>query len=186
METSGLPYFTQVKIIQVTVAIAGAMVVVAKMEASCGPVGCSRAVETVPAKPEDEAAEGTDDNVMSRDARSWRCRPCLYLPRRGPSIAGTDQCAEAANHMDGRRNLRNHGSPSEPASRRPRPSVLQSDIPLQKSRRSKYSRIRSWYVLPWLRKRWLRLVAQNTRLNTKVRPVEICVICDDAESSGFR
>ena len=33
METSGLPYFTQVKIIQVTVAIAGAMVVVAKMEA---------------------------------------------------------------------------------------------------------------------------------------------------------
>ena len=34
METSGLPYLSQVKIITVTVAIAGATVVVRKMESS--------------------------------------------------------------------------------------------------------------------------------------------------------
>ena len=34
MDTSGLPYLIQVKIIQVTVATAGAMVVVAKIDAS--------------------------------------------------------------------------------------------------------------------------------------------------------
>ena len=52
METSGLPYFTQVKIMQVTVAIAGAMVVVAKMEASCGPLVAAAPLNPLPAKPE--------------------------------------------------------------------------------------------------------------------------------------
>ena len=35
IETSGFPYLSQVKIIQVTVAIAGATVVVRKIEPSC-------------------------------------------------------------------------------------------------------------------------------------------------------
>ena len=35
METSGLPYFTQVKIIHTTVAIAGEIVVVTKIEPNC-------------------------------------------------------------------------------------------------------------------------------------------------------
>jgi len=35
METSGLPYFSQVKTMQTKVAIAGAMVVVTKIEPSC-------------------------------------------------------------------------------------------------------------------------------------------------------
>ena len=38
METSGLPYFNQVKIIQTKVATAGAIVVVTNIEANCGPV----------------------------------------------------------------------------------------------------------------------------------------------------
>ena len=35
IETSGFPYLTQVKIMQVTVATAGAIVVVTKMEPNC-------------------------------------------------------------------------------------------------------------------------------------------------------
>ena len=46
METSGLPYLIQVKIIHTTVATAGAIVVVTKMEASC-----SRLVAAAPLKP---------------------------------------------------------------------------------------------------------------------------------------
>ena len=46
METSGLPYLIQVKIIHTTVAIAGAMVVVTKMDPSC-----STLVAAAPLKP---------------------------------------------------------------------------------------------------------------------------------------
>ena len=46
METSGLPYFIHVKIMQVTVAMAGETVVVRKMEPSC-----STLVAAAPLKP---------------------------------------------------------------------------------------------------------------------------------------
>ena len=46
METSGFPYFNQVKIMVVTVAKAGAIVVVTNTEPSCGSV-----VQAAPLKP---------------------------------------------------------------------------------------------------------------------------------------
>ena len=46
IETSGLPYFIQVKIIHTTVAIAGAIVVVTKIEPNC-----SMLVAAAPLKP---------------------------------------------------------------------------------------------------------------------------------------
>ena len=62
-------------------------------------VGCGSTIEAVPAKPEDEAAQGTDDNVMS-----WNCvRGAVFIvfAKTRALHPGTDQCAEAAYHMDG-------------------------------------------------------------------------------------
>ena len=89
METSGLPYFTQVNTMQVTVAIAGATVVVRKIEPSC-----STEVAAAPLKPYQPSHKmNTPRAPMGRlwpgKALTSVTSPCLSrlnLPMRGPRI----------------------------------------------------------------------------------------------------
>ena len=92
-------------------------------------IGCGSTVESVPAKPENEASKSTDDNVMSGIA--FGVPSLLYLPRRGPSIQAPISALKPPTIWMAQEPA-NHGSPSVPASRRPRSSVLQSDKQRQK------------------------------------------------------
>ena len=87
MDTSGLPYFTQVKIMQTTVAMEGATVVVRNTEPSC-----STLVQAAPLKPYQPSHRmNTPSAPMGRlwPGKALTCKePSAFLPnlpRRGPS-----------------------------------------------------------------------------------------------------
>ena len=90
IETSGLPYFTQVRIMVTTVAMAGAMVVVTKMEPSS-----STEVAAAPLKPYQpshrmKTPSAPIGRLCPGNAFTFVTLPVLSftnLPIRGPSIA---------------------------------------------------------------------------------------------------
>jgi len=89
IETSGLPYLTQVKIIVVTVATAGATVVVRKMEPSSSTV-CA-AAPLKPYQPSHRMNTPSAPNAMECPGKALTLTilpfsSLVNLPMRGPSI----------------------------------------------------------------------------------------------------
>ena len=88
-----------------TVAMAGAMVVVTKIEPSCFYGGCSSTVESVPAKPQDEIRPVHPiGRLCPGNAFTFVIFACSYplsnLPIRGPKHCCTDQSGNTADHVD--------------------------------------------------------------------------------------
>lgn len=103
IETSGLPYFTQVRIMVTTVAMAGAMVVVTKNGTELFNGGCSSTVETVPAEPQNENTQCANRKVMSGECVYLRYFACLILYKltnTGTKHCCTDQSGNTADHVD--------------------------------------------------------------------------------------
>ncbi len=129
IETSGLPYFTQVRIMVTTVAMAGAMVVVTKMEPSS-----STEVAAAPLKPYQPSHRmKTPSAPIGRLCPGNAFTFVTFLPYPLQTYRYGDQALLHRSERKYRRpcgcswNLRNRENRSGRASRRPMSSVLRSD-----------------------------------------------------------